>query len=260
MTDSSMFDSGLFAAPLVIGLTVFAFVLAGFVKGVIGMGLPTVLVGLLSLVMSPAQAAALLVIPSFITNIWQFFFGPHRLATIRRLWPMMIAICAGTWLSNYFGLGLLTADAAGRARVALGVALIVYALLGFTNVQFMVRREAEPWLGPLVGAVTGMILAVTGVFVIPAVPYLQAMKLDRDELVQALGLNFLVATVALAGSLTGNGVVTAEIGWASGLAVAPALLGMAVGQWLRLRIRPDVFRLCFFIGMLLLGAHLALLH
>jgi len=72
-----MFDSGLFASPLVIGFTLFAFVLAGFVKGVIGMGLPTVLVGLLSLVMSPAQAAALLVVPSLITNIWQFFFGPH---------------------------------------------------------------------------------------------------------------------------------------------------------------------------------------
>jgi uncharacterized membrane protein YfcA len=105
-----------------------------------------------------------------------------------------------------------------------------------------------------------MILAVTGVFVIPAVPYLQAMQLNRDGLVQALGLNFLVATVALTGSLAGNGIITTEIGWASLLAVAPALLGMAGGQWLRLRIRPDVFRLCFFLGMLALGAHLALLH
>ena len=173
---------------------------------------------------------------------------------------MMLAICTGTWLSNYVGFGLLTAEAAGRAKIALGVALIAYALVGFTNVRFKVPRTVESWLGPLVGAVTGMILAVTGIFVIPAVPYLQAMKLDRDELVQALGLNFLVATVALAGSLTGNDVVTAEIGWASLLAVAPALLGMAGGQWLRLRIRPDVFRLCFFLGMLLLGGHLALLH
>jgi uncharacterized membrane protein YfcA len=255
-----MFDSGLFASPLVLAFTVFAFVLAGFVKGVIGMGLPTVLVGLLSLVMSPAQAAALLVIPSLITNIWQFVFGPHRMATVRRLWPMMVAICAGTWLATLAGFGLLTAEAAGRAKNALGVSLIAYALIGFTNVRFAVPRHAEAWLGPLVGAVTGMILAVTGVFVIPAVPYLQAMKLDRDELVQALGLNFLVATVALAGSLAGNGVITTEIGSASLFAVAPALLGMAGGQWLRLRIRADVFRLCFFLGMLLLGAHLALLH
>ncbi|HEY0438739.1 MAG TPA: sulfite exporter TauE/SafE family protein, partial [Xanthobacteraceae bacterium] len=49
-----------------------AFVLAGLVKGVIGMGLPTVAMGLLGLAMPPAQAAALLLIPSFVTNVWQF--------------------------------------------------------------------------------------------------------------------------------------------------------------------------------------------
>ena len=250
-----MFDSA-----LVLAFTVFAFVLAGLVKGVVGMGLPTVLVGLLSLVMSPAQAAALLVVPSFITNVWQFGFGPHKAALTRRLWPMMLAICAGTWLSTYTGVGLLTPETAGRAKIALGVALMAYAAIGLAKVRIEVPRDAETWLGPLVGAVTGMILAVTGVFVIPAVPYLNAMALDRDELVQGLGLNFLVATVALTGSLAGNGVFTAQIGWASLLAVLPALLGMAAGQWLRLRISAEVFRLCFFLGMLLLGAHLALLH
>ena len=45
--------------------------LAGFVKGVLGQGLPTVAVGLLSLIMSPGEAAALVVIPALITNIWQ---------------------------------------------------------------------------------------------------------------------------------------------------------------------------------------------
>jgi len=250
-----MFDS-----PWVIGFTIGAFVLAGAVKGVIGMGLPTVLVGLLSLVMTPAQAAALLVIPSFITNVWQFLVGPYWVPMARRLWPMMIAICAGTWAATYSGLGLLTPDAAYRAKVALGLALIAYACIGLANVRFSVSKGAEAWLGPLVGAVTGVILAVTGVFVIPAVPYLQALALDKDELVQALGLNFLVATIALAGSLAGNGVFNQQIGWASLLSVAPALLGMAGGQWLRMRIRPDVFRLCFFVGMLLLGGHLALLH
>ncbi len=48
-----------------------AFLLAGFVKGVIGLGLPTVSIGLLGLLMTPAQAAAILVVPSLVTNIWQ---------------------------------------------------------------------------------------------------------------------------------------------------------------------------------------------
>ena len=72
------------------------FVLAGFVKGVIGLGLPTVAMGLLALVMTPAQAAALLVVPSFLTNVWQAM-GPELIPLVRRLWPMLLGICAGVW-------------------------------------------------------------------------------------------------------------------------------------------------------------------
>src|SRR5262245_4778929 len=61
------------------GTTLFVaavFALAGLVKGVIGMGLPTVSMGLLAVVMSPLEAAALLVLPSFLTNLWQMIAGP----------------------------------------------------------------------------------------------------------------------------------------------------------------------------------------
>ena len=73
------------------------FVLAGAVKGVTGMGLPTVAIGLLGLLMTPGQAAALLIVPSLITNIWQFVAGPHRLRILRRLWLMLTAIVVATW-------------------------------------------------------------------------------------------------------------------------------------------------------------------
>ena len=78
-------------------LITLTFLLAGFVKGVIGLGLPTVAVGLLGLVMLPAEAAALLVVPSLVTNLWQLFAGPRFGALARRLWPMLVTICLGTW-------------------------------------------------------------------------------------------------------------------------------------------------------------------
>jgi uncharacterized protein len=52
------------------------FALAGLIKGVIGLGLPTVSMGLLAIVMPPLQAAAILVLPSFLTNVWQMVGGP----------------------------------------------------------------------------------------------------------------------------------------------------------------------------------------
>ena len=74
----------------------FAFVFAGLVKGVLGQGLPTVAVGILSLIMSPGEATALLIIPALITNIWQAWTGPSLGPLLRRFWPTMVAICLGT--------------------------------------------------------------------------------------------------------------------------------------------------------------------
>ena len=83
----------------IVSATAGAFLLAGFVKGVIGLGLPTVAIGLLGLLMTPAQAAAILVVPSLVTNIWQFAVGGDLLALVRRMWPMLIGICVGTLIS-----------------------------------------------------------------------------------------------------------------------------------------------------------------
>ncbi len=242
------------ASTWIIVICALVFLLAGFVKGVIGLGLPTVSMGLLALAMTPAQAAALLVVPSLVTNVWQMVGGPGLLPLLRRLWPMMIGIGIGTWL----GAGVLSISEAGAATTGLGLALIVYALTGLTSIRFHVSARAERWLGPLIGATTGAITAWTGVFVIPAVPYLQAIGLEKDDLVQALGLSFTVSTLALAAILAWSGAFAMSVAAGSLLAILPALIGMGVGQWVRRRASPEVFRRWFFIGLLLLGAHLAL--
>ncbi|MFL5331975.1 MAG: TSUP family transporter, partial [Geminicoccaceae bacterium] len=82
--------------PFPIAVAMLTFLLAGFVKGVIGLGLPTVAMGLLSTVMAPAQAASLLIVPSFITNVWQLATGPRFAVLARRLWLMMAGVVVGT--------------------------------------------------------------------------------------------------------------------------------------------------------------------
>ncbi|TFW09874.1 sulfite exporter TauE/SafE family protein [Oxalobacteraceae bacterium OM1] len=236
----------LLAAPI--------FVLAGFVKGVIGMGLPTVAIGLLGAVMPPAQAAAMLVVPSLVTNVWQLLTGPRFLPLLRRLWTMLLGFCAGTWMAA----GTLTGNASGRAGMLLGLALMLYAVFGLVGKRFHVSARAEPWLSPVIGVATGIVAGSTGVFVIPAVPYLQALSLERDELVQALGLSFTVSTIALGLVLAFDGTLLASTAVVSFAALLPALAGMFAGQWLRGRIPVHTFRLCFFGGLLLLGAHLAI--
>ncbi len=232
------------------------FLLAGFVKGVVGLGLPTIAMGLLGTVMAPAQAAALLVVPSLVTNVWQLLAGPRLGTLLRRLWPMMLGVCVGTWLG--MGLGLLAADVTRSATMALGIALMVYAAISLAAVRFRVPVRAEAILSPLVGAATGLVTAATGVFVIPAVPYLQALDLEKDELVQALGLSFTVSTAALAAGLVRDGVMEVALAGTSLLALAPALAGMVLGQYLRSRVHADTFRRWFLAGLLMLGGYLTI--
>jgi uncharacterized membrane protein YfcA len=238
-----------------LGIVAAAFVVAGLVKGVTGLALPTVGIGLLSLAMPPAQAAALILVPAFITNVWQMISGPGLGKLIRRLWLMLSGVCLGTWA----GAGLMTGSKAGSALAALGVALLAYAAIGLMNVRVPhLPAQAEWWLGPLVGGATGLMTAATGVFVIPALPYLQALSFDGKELVKALGLSFTVSTVALAWSLAGSGTLDLGTGLYSLVALVPALAGMLAGQRLLRVMRPETFRCWFFSGLALLGAHLAI--
>jgi len=228
------------------------FVLAGFVKGVIGLGLPTVSMGLLALVIPPVEAAAVLVLPSLLTNIWQMLSGPFLMAAIKRLWPMMIAVCAGTWAAA----GLMTGAYESFMTALLGLILVLYAVSGFTALRLGVPKAHEWWLGPAMGGITGVITAATGVFVIPAVPYLQAIGLEKDELIQALGLSFTVSTVALAANVARAGAINMGMAGTTAGALVAAIVGMWLGQMLRVRLKPEAFRRWFFAGLFLLGVYL----
>jgi len=227
------------------------FLLAGVVKGVVGLGLPTVCMALLAVLMSPAQAAALLIVPSLLTNLWQIWPWRTLGPLLRRIAPMQVAVCLGTWL----GAAALGAPHGAWAGVALGVVLVAYALWGLFGSPPKVAARSEGWLGPLVGLLTGLVTSVTGVFVVPAVPYLQAQGLGRDGLIQAMGVSFSVSTLALAIGLAFNGSYSGgEVG-ASLSMLLPALVGMHLGQRLRGVLSPALFRSCFFGSLILLGLY-----
>jgi uncharacterized membrane protein YfcA len=228
------------------------FVLAGFVKGVVGLGLPAISMGLLALVMAPADAASILILPTVGTNVWQMAAGPNLKPIVARLWPLLLGVICGTLA----GAGWLV-DAHGHYGTALlGIALALYALSGLAAIRFTVSPGAEPWLGPIVGVVTGLVAAATGVFAMPAVIYLQAIGIEKEDLVQALGLSFTVSSLALAVNLASVSALNLSLGPASIGALAVACIGMWLGQVLRLRLRPETFRLIFLLGLLALGLYL----
>jgi uncharacterized protein len=124
------------------------------------------------------------------TNAWQLLAGPSFAVLAMRLWSMMLGIAAGTLVAA----SLLTHDRAGWAVFGLGCALMLYAASGLLALQLSISARMERRLSPVIGAVTGLVAGGTGVFVMPAVPYLQALGLTKEELIQALGLSFTVST------------------------------------------------------------------
>ena len=239
------------SASLIIATT---FVLAGTVKGVTGMGLPTVAMGVLGAFMPPVTAASLLLVPSFVTNVWQLFSGPSFVALVSRLWLMLLGITIGTIAGSW----LLTTANTKWTTIGLGATLTVYAVSSLLARPFYVPSRVERWLSPAIGLTTGLVTGGTGVFVIPAVPYLQALGLSKDDLIQALGLSFTISTIALGIGLAGGRAFHFEDIAASSLAIVPSLLGMWLGTAIRGRISAATFRRWFLCFLVLLGFELVL--
>jgi uncharacterized membrane protein YfcA len=226
------------------------FFAAGATKGIAGMGLPTVSMGLLGLFMPPAGAAALLVLPSLLTNVLQCL-GRHFPSIAAILWPM--------WLGTF--LGVLQAplpsldSGAATVRLGLGAVLMAYAAYGLLRPSLTLRLGRVPLLASalLVGCVTGALTAATGVFIVPMVMFLQMLAFEKEKMVQAMGLSFTVCTVALGVSLGWNASWRAVSSAEGAVALAFAFAGMGLGVRMRGRISAAAFRKTLFIVFAVLG-------
>ncbi len=226
------------------------FLLAGGVKGVVGMGLPTVAMGLLGLVLLPAQAAAMLIIPSLLTNLWQMWDGPALRILLRRFAGLQSLLFVGTLV----GVRLLTAPGERWPQVLLGSVLLVYGAIGLLlRRPLQLPARAERWSAPWVGALTGLLTGATGVAVVPLVPYASALGLEKSQLIQLLGLSFTVSTLGLALGLGSAGAYPWPLALASLALLLPTLLGLWAGQRLRGRLSVEGFRRGFFVAMAALG-------
>lgn len=238
--------------PETVLLVIGTFLLAGAIKGVIGLGLPSVSLALLTVVIGLPQAMALLLVPSFATNLWQALVGGNGVAILRRLWPFLLLATGTVWI----GAMALTRIDLHWLSTLLGILLITYATINLAGYRFAIASSREGLIGSLAGAANGVLTGMTGSFVVPGVMFLQAIGLPRDTLVQAMGILFTASTVALAAALQGNSLLTVELAGMSTAALLPALVGMVIGQRVRRRLPEEIFRRVFFVSLLLLGVYI----
>ena len=238
-----------------VGFVIAVFAIAGMIKGTIGLGLPAVSMGLLTIFISPFQAATLLIVPSMITNFWQLFAEGHVLKLVRRFWPLLLGIIVGSIWSIFPTLG----HGEFQSEALLGGMLALYGVYGLFSKNMPNLAPHEKWLSPIIGYLGGALTVATGVVVIPVVPYLQSLHLKRDDLVQSLGLAFTISTICLAVFLQQNPVEDIPIDYKMSLiALLPALVGMWLGTKIRYRIPEQKFRKVFFCGLVIFGGYMVL--
>jgi uncharacterized membrane protein YfcA len=164
----------------------------------------------------------------------------------------------GTVIGILSGAGLMTGPYARFGTIILGILLVIYAIVGLRKVRFSVARAHEKWVGGIVGAITGVVSAATGVQVIPSMPFMQAIGLEKDELVQGLGVFFTTATLGLLLGLADAGLLTVSVAIPGLVALVAGFTGMYIGQTIRTRMHPDAFRRWFLIAMIGLGIYLGI--
>lgn len=228
------------------------FLLAGYVKGAIGLGLPTVAIAVLTVFVDLRDSVAIMILPLIISNLVQTLQGPSLTASLRRFGPMSGTFCVGLWAGT---LALYAFDPRPMT-LGLGTVLIVNTFLGFRFPSLSIPRHREATLSPAVGIVSGLIGGATGAQGIGIALYLQLLALDKDDFVQALGLAFFTSSFFLLGGLLQSGAFAGQFPALSLAAATATMIGMPLGQRFRDRIPQQTFRRIILIFLGGLGVNL----
>ncbi|MEM1049499.1 MAG: sulfite exporter TauE/SafE family protein [Pseudomonadota bacterium] len=242
----------MFPFPLeIVALVLATFLFGGISKGLIGLGLPVVVLALLAAPLGVPTALALMVVPAVLTNIWQALDGGALFALLRRLWSFFLAAICGVTLGGF----VLAGASEALLLALLGGVLTVYAGFGLLSPPLPEPGRHEVWMAPSAALAGGVMFGMVGNFIVPGVLYLQAIRLGRDGLVQALGMTFIVISSTLGVSLTSHSVLTPDIALVGALCVPSTLLGMVIGRRIRRHVSEETFRRLFLVGLLLTGIY-----
>lgn len=239
--------------PEILALIAVTFVAAGFVKGTIGLGLPTVTLAVLTLPLGLKTSLAILVIPLTITNLWQALKGPHLKEIVQRFWPFLLTAVFSVWI----GIQVLASVRSDYLVAMLGIVLVLNSLISFTRFKIPAPApQRETFWSVICSALGGLMFGMTGNFIVPGILFLQALGMHRDMLVQVLGVTFVTISTTLAVSLTSRSLMTGDLTIISTLGLIPAFFGLWLGRRYRSSISEAQFARLFFIGLLVIGCSL----
>ncbi|MEO0621017.1 MAG: sulfite exporter TauE/SafE family protein [Pseudomonadota bacterium] len=239
--------------PEIVALALLAYLLAGTVKGTVGIGLPTASVALLSQAIEPKTAIALVVVPSIAANVWQVWRSGDALGALRRYLPFILCLCCVIGVVS----ALVTARLAPETLMAaLGCVVILFSVSNLAWRPPALPDRFDRAAQVTLGTVSGVIGGLTSIWAPTMVAYLLARRVPKDEFVRATGVMILLGNLPLGFGFAYSGMLTAETAVFSVLLILPALAGFALGERLRRLLDADRFRTVVLLFFLLVGLNL----
>jgi len=238
--------------PLTLTMLFAVFVLAGTIKGTLGIGLPTVAIALMSQFLDPMLAISLTLLPILLTNVWQCYRSGRAYQTIVHFLPYLSCMVIFIYLAANLAQGI----SARTLVLSLGAAVVVFSI---TNLSFTPPRIPDRFdrLGQIIaGTMSGLMGGFTAIWGPPMIIFLLARRTSKDDFVRATGTLLAAGSVPLFMSYWRAGHVDGPIALLSAVLIVPALFGFLIGERLRARLDPDRFQTAVLIMFLFLGLNL----
>ena len=229
-----------------------AFFAAAFLKGITGLGFSTICLGMVASFVDLKLAIPLMLVPSVTSNVLVMLDAGRFREALQRFWPLYLALLPGLGL----GLWLLATIDSGVARSILGVVLMAYGSWTLLTREVVLSERWQRLAMVPVGLLTGVVNGITGSQVMPVLPYLLSLGLDKNLFVQAINIAFTLSSFIMLLGLYKIGLMSWDILGTSAFGVIPVFIGIWLGGHIRRRISDTQFRRLVLILLIVLGANL----
>lgn len=237
-------------------LTVFiaaSFLLSGIIKGILGMGMPAILMVTLTLIMPPIAAIPLIALPMLFVNIFQFLRGPAPMNVVKGYWVFAVSTVVVLAITAYN----ITAYPEEILLASVGVAMVLFSVPSLYGWRFEVGPH--PIWQAIAGGISGILGGLSTVWSPPVVMYLMGRGVQKDDFIGITGFLFMVGSITLALTLSSINLITFEVMVPSLAGLVIALLGFRLGEWIRGYINRETFRKMILVAFLILGARLVVI-
>lgn len=227
-----------------------AYVVAAAIKGLTGIGFSTSCLPIMALRLDLTMAIPLVIVPSIVSNLAVMVQAGGFREAVRRFWPLYLSSLPGLMA----GLAILVAIDAGAAKAILGLVLIAYAVWALSNASFALSAKWERALKMPVGLGTGFVNGLTGSQVMPVLPYLLSLNLDKNAFVQAINISFTLSSLVMLFGMNQLGYLSAKTFMLAIASLLPVLLTVFLAGRLQRRLSGAWHRRLVLGFLLVMGA------